>query len=61
MNLSVAVLKNIFSEHFLQILIRTSVAEFIFDKTLCLQHICLEMFRGMSLKFENYSLRGILF
>ena len=38
-----------------------SVAKFIFSKTPCFQHMLINSFRRMRLKYENCSLRGILF
>ena len=37
-----------------------SVAEFMFIKIPCFQHILLNTFRRMRLKYEHYSLRHIL-
>ena len=59
--LPVAVLKNFCSEKFLQIVIKTFVVDFIFSKILCFQHIFLSSLRLMHLKYENYSLRRMLF
>ena len=39
-----AVLKNVYSENFLQIIIKASVVEFIFSKIPCFQHIFLNIF-----------------
>ena len=48
-------LKNICSEIFLQTIIKGSVAEFIFNKIPCFQHIFQNTFRQMRLKNENYT------
>ena len=53
--------KNICSKNFLQITIKVSVAEFIFSKISCIQHILLNSFRLMRLIYENRSFRRILF
>ena len=50
-----------FSAIFLQIIIKGSVAEFIFIKIQCFQHIPQNTFRRMRLMYENYFLRRILF
>ena len=47
-------LKNIFSQIFLQTIIKGSVAEFIFNEIPCFQHIFQNTFRQMRLKNENY-------
>ena len=60
MYLSTTVLKNICSEEVLQNIIKASAADFIFSKILCFQHILLNTFRRMGLKYEDYSLRRIL-
>ena len=58
---------NFYSQSFLQIIIKASVADLIFSKTLCFQHfmlltsILMSTFRRMPLKDENYSLRPIFF
>ena len=57
-DLSGAVMKKICSKIFLQIIINTSVAEFIFSKIACFQHILVNTFR---LNYEHCSLRSILF
>ena len=58
MYLSGAVLKILV----LQIIIKASLAEFIFSKIPCFQHIfLLNTFRRMCLNYENCSLRRILF
>ena len=52
-NLPCATLKNIFSEKFLQIVIKVSVAVSIFSKILCFQRILLKTLRRMRLNYEN--------
>ena len=42
-------------------IIKAPVADFIFSKIPCFQHIVLNTFRWMRFKYENYSLRYILF
>ena len=54
-------LKNTSSATVLQIIIRGSFAEFIFINVPCFQHVLLNTFRRMRLKYENHSLRRILF
>ena len=54
------VLKNICSGNFLQIIIKASVAEFIFNKISCFRHILMNTFKRMRLKYETFSLRRIL-
>ena len=55
-------LKNIFSRNFLQVVIKTLVAEFTFSKLPCFQHILVNTFPLTDVpKHENYSLGGILF
>ena len=54
-------LKNICLAIFLQIVIKESVAEFVFIKTPYFQHILLNTFKRMHLKYVNYSLRRTLF
>ena len=46
---------------FLQIVIESSVVEFISSKFPWFQHILLNLFKRMRLQYENYSLRHILF
>ena len=58
MHLPRAVLRNVCLENFLQINTEASVVEFIFRKTPCFQHILMNNFRQMRLKYENFSLRG---
>ena len=45
----------------MQIIIKLTVAEFIFIKVSGFYHIFLNKFRRMTLKFENYSSEGVLF
>ena len=59
--LFVAVFKNFCSEKFLQIIIKASVEDFIFSKIPCFQHILLNAFRRMRLKYEKSSFRRALF
>ena len=54
-------LKIIFLAVFLPIIINESVADFIFIKMPCFQNILLSTFRWMRLKYENYSLKRMLF
>ena len=61
MYLSGAIFKNICSENFLHIIIKVPVAEFIFKKISCCQHILLNTFRWILLNYENCSFRNILF
>ena len=58
--LSCVILKNICSENFLLIIIKVSVAESIFSRISCFQHIFLNTLRRMHLNYENCSLRSIL-
>ena len=60
MHLTGEVLKNISLENFLQINTKEFVVKFIFLKTPCFQHVIMNNFRWMRLKYENISLRGIL-
>ena len=46
---------------FLQIIINAFAADFIFSKIPCFQHILLDSFRQVRLKYENCFLRRILF
>ena len=55
------VLKNIYSEVTVQIIIKTSVAEFIFSKIPCSHYILLNTFSWIRLKYEIYPLRDTLF
>ena len=55
--LSSAVLKDIAPEIFCKLF----VAEFIFSRILCFQHVFVNRFRGKNLNYENCSLRRILF
>ena len=55
------ILKNICSENFTQIIIKSSVAALILSKIPCFQHILMNTFRRMRLNYENCSLRSILF
>ena len=57
----VVALKTIFLAIFLPIIIKEFVANFIFIKMPCFQHIFLNTFRWMRLKYENYFLKRILF
>ena len=59
--MSVVYLKNFLFESFLEIIIKASVADFIFSKIPCFQHILLNKYRRMRLKCEKYYLRRILF
>ena len=52
---------DICSERFLQIIIKTSVVDRIFSNIPSFQHIVLDNFTQMRLKYENYSLKRILF
>ena len=54
--MSVAVCKNFCSGKFLQTIIKVFVADFVFSKIPCVEHILLNTFRRMRLKHENYSL-----
>ena len=58
---SISVLKNICHENILKIVIKASTMDFIFSKIPYFQHILLNTFRRMSLKYKNYCLRRILF
>ena len=49
------------STNFKNICSKNFVAEFIFSKISCFQHILLNTFRRMRLNYENCSLRSILF
>ena len=53
-------MRNIFLKSFQQIIIKSSVAEFIFSKAPCSQYILIKNFNQMHLKYENYPLRDIL-
>ena len=53
--------KIIFLAIFLPIIINESVTDFIFIKMPCFQNILLSTFRWMRLKYENYSLKRMLF
>ena len=55
--MSCGIFKNICLENSLQIVIKTSMAEFIFSKVSCFQHILLKTFRRMPVKYENDPLR----
>ena len=52
-------LRNFVRKKFLQNIIKASVADFIFSKIPCFQHILLNTWRKC-LKYENFSLRRIL-
>ena len=54
-------LKNICPEDLLEIVIKASLAKFVFSEIPCFKNILLNTFRQMRLKYENYFLRNIFF
>ena len=61
MYLSGAVLKNIYPQSFLQIIINAFVAEVTFSRNLHLQQILMNTYKRIPLNYESCSLRSILF